>query len=175
MRPRRVLADRWGVTDAEVALEYGCDAVLPDAPMQAWRGVTVDAPADVVWAWVRQLRVAPYSYDWVDNLGRRSPRVRADLPDPVVGEVFMTAMGRQVGRVLAVEPGRELTARIGPAVMSYRVGPVGDEDTRLLLKLVSRGRRPLVDLLSLGDLPMARRQLLNLKALAEREARGRQR
>lgn len=170
-----MLGGRWGVTDAETLLGYGCDAVLPDAPMQAWRGVTVDAPADVVWAWVRQLRLAPYSYDWVDNLGRRSPRVRADLPDPVVGDVFMTAMGRQVGRVLAVEPGRELTARIGPAVMSYRVEPAGQGRTRLLLKLVSRGRRPLVDLLSLGDLPMARRQLLTLKALAEREARGRQR
>lgn len=175
MRPRRVLADRWGVTDAEVALEYGCDAVLPDAPMQAWRGVTVDASPDVVWAWVRQLRLAPYSYDWVDNLGRRSPRMRSDRPDPVVGDPLMRAMGRDVGRVLAVVPERELTARIGPAVMSYRVEPAGEGRSRLLLKLVSRGRRPFVDLLSLGDLPMARRQLLNLKALAEGEARGRQR
>ena len=170
--PRRVLGDRWGVTDAETRLRFGCDDVLADAPMQAWRGVTVEASADVVWAWVRQLRLAPYSYDWVDNLGRRSPQHRTDLPDPAAGEPFMRAMGRDVGTVLAVDPGRELTARIGPSVMSYRVEPVSDHRSRLLLKLVSRGVRPLTDLLSLGDLPMARRQLLNLRRLAERDARS---
>ncbi len=167
-----MLGGRWGVTDAETLFVHGCDTQLPDASMQLWRGVTVEASPDVVWAWVRQLRLAPYSYDWVDNLGRRSPRTRSDLPDPMVGEAFTRAMGRDVGRVLAVEPGRELTARIGPAVMSYRVEPEGDGTSRLLLKLVSRGVRPLTDLLSLGDLPMARRQLLNLRRLAEREARS---
>lgn len=168
-----MLGSRWSVTDAEVRRRYGCDDVLPDAPMQAWRGVTVQAPPDIVWAWVRQLRLAPYSYDWVDNLGRRSPHTRRDLPDPTAGDVFMRAMGRDVGRVLAVQPGRELTARIGPTLMSYRVEPRADGTCRLLLKLASRGVRPFTDLLSLGDLPMARRQLLNLKRLAEREVSGR--
>ncbi|MEH3034346.1 MAG: hypothetical protein PGN07_09990 [Aeromicrobium erythreum] len=167
-----MLADRWGVTDAETRLAFGCDAVLPGAPMQAWRGVTVDAPVEVVWAWLRQLRLAPYSYDWVDNLGRRSPRERSALPDPAPGDVFMRAMGRDVGRVVAVDPGRELTARIGPTLMSYRVEPAG-ERTRLLLKLASRGVRPFTDLLCLGDLPMARRQLLTLRDLAEAEAEAR--
>jgi hypothetical protein len=55
--------------------------------------------------------------------------------------------------------------------MSYRVEPLPDGRTRLLLKLVSRGARPLTDLLCLGDLPMARRQLLTLRDLAEAEAR----
>ncbi len=171
VRGAPVLGERWGVTDAETRLAFGCDAVLPAAPMQAWRGVTVDAPLDVVWAWVRQLRLAPYSYDWVDNLGRRSPRVRSEVPEPVAGDHFMHAMGRDVGTVVAVEPGRELTARIGPSLMSYRVEPLPDGRTRLLLKLVSRGARPLTDLLCLGDLPMARRQLLTLRDLAEAEAR----
>ena len=164
-----MLGDRWGVTDAETRSQFGCDVVVPGAPMQAWRGVTVGAPADVVWAWVRQLRLAPYSYDGVDNLGRRSPRQRSDLPDPTVGDVFTRGMGRDVGRVLAVEPGCELTARIGPVVMSYRVEPLTDRTSRLVLKLASRGVRPVTDLLSLGDLPMARRQLLNLRARAEAE------
>lgn len=168
-----MLGDRWGVTDEETRRAYGCDRTLPDAPMQAWRGVTVDASPAVVWAWVRQLRLAPYSYDRVDNLGRRSPRTRSALPDPEVGDVFMRAMGRDVGTVLAVDPGRELTARIGPTLMSYRVEPAGEARTRLLLKLASRGPRPFTDLLCLGDLPMARKQLLTLRDLAEAEARPR--
>jgi hypothetical protein len=42
--------------------------------------------------------------------------------------------------------------------------------TRLLLKLVVRRWRMLAPLLSLGDLVMARRQLLNLAHLAEQAA-----
>jgi hypothetical protein len=42
--------------------------------------------------------------------------------------------------------------------------------TRLLLKIVTPGGRAVAPLLSLGDLIMARRQLLNLAALAERTA-----
>jgi hypothetical protein len=57
------------------------------------------------------------------------------------------------------------------AVMSYMV--VRDDDdqhTRLLLKVVTQGGRLVAPLLSAGDLVMARRQLLNLAALAERTA-----
>jgi len=52
------------------------------------------------------------------------------------------------------------------AVMSYVLVPAGDS-TRLLLKIVVARGRWLAPLLSVGDLVMARRQLLNLKRLAE--------
>lgn len=162
-----MLADRWGVTDAETRLVYGCDGFVTAPTLQAWRGVSVAASSEVVWSWVRQLRLAPYSYDWVDNLGRRSPRVRSDLPEPQVGDRFTASAGRGVGRVLAVEPGRELTAEILGTAMSYLVQPAGDGTTRLLLKLAGRPPRGTAVLLCVGDLPMARRQLLNLKDLAE--------
>ncbi len=49
--------------------------------------------------------------------------------------------------------------------------PTGDaERTRLLLKVVTPSGRLVAPLLSVGDLIMARRQLLNLAALAERTA-----
>ncbi|MEG9226803.1 hypothetical protein [Aeromicrobium sp. Sec7.5] len=167
-----MLADRWGVTDAETRLVYGCDAVVAAPTLQAWRGVSVAATPQVVWSWVKQIRLAPYSYDWVDNLGRRSPRVRSELPEPRVGDPFTASAGRSIGRVLAVEPGRELTAEILGTAMSYRIEPVGDGTTRLLLKLAGRPPRGTTTLLCVGDLPMARRQLLNLKDLAERESRA---
>ncbi len=167
-----MLADRWGVTDAETRLVYGCDQLVTRPTLQAWRGVTVAAAPEVVWSWVRQIRLAPYSYDWVDNLGRRSPRVRSDLPEPRAGDPFTASAGRSIGRVLAVDPGRELTATIMGATMSYRVEPFGDGTSRLLLKIAGRPPRGLATVMSLGDLPMARRQLLNLKDLAENTPAG---
>jgi hypothetical protein len=60
-----VLADRWNVTDAETARRFPCDELVVDPSLEAWRGVTVAAPAARVWPWVVQIRVAPYSYDWI--------------------------------------------------------------------------------------------------------------
>lgn len=117
-----------------------------------------------------QIRLAPYSYDWIDNVGRRSPQTLRGLPEPVAGESFTAALGgRRLGRILAVKPGEHLTGTIMGAVMSYLLVPVDDgRHTRLLLKIVTRSGRVTAPLLSIGDLIMARRQLLNLAALAER-------
>ena len=161
-----MIGDRWGVTEAEVRRRYGCDDFVSEPTMQAWRGVTVHADAATVWARLRQVRLAPYSYDLVDNLGRRSPRELRDVPEPAPGDPFTRAFGRDQGTVVAVDPGRELTARIMGAHMSYAVVPHAGA-TRLLLKVVARTSRVLAPAIALGDLPMARKQLLTLKALAE--------
>jgi hypothetical protein len=120
---------------------------------------------------VTQIRIAPYSYDWIDNLGRHSPQTLHDLREPVVGEPFTTALrGRPVGRIVSVEVGRQLTGKIMGAWMSYVLVPAEEAETRLLLKIVTAGGRGSAPLLSVGDLIMARRQLLNLARLAERTA-----
>ncbi|MEO8851664.1 MAG: SRPBCC family protein [Allobranchiibius sp.] len=165
-----MIADRWGVTAAEIARRYPCDDIVTTPVLQAWRGVTVHAPAAQVWPWVVQLRLGPYSYDWIDNLGRQSPQELHDLPDPSVGEPFMSTAGRPVGSVLSVTPGEQVTARILASVMSYVVVPQG-ADSRLLMKIVMGKGRIFAPLVSAGDLVMARRQLLNLKALAEGRTR----
>ncbi len=165
-----MIGDRWGVSDAEVARRYGCDDVVRAPTLEAWRGVTVHADAERVWARVRQVRLAPYSYDLVDNLGRRSPRELRDVPEPRPGDPFTRAFGIDQGRVVAVDPGRELTARIMGAHMSYAVLPEGST-TRLLLKVVMGGSRWLAPAVSVGDLVMARKQLLTLKELAEGDQR----
>lgn len=155
------------MTPAEVERRYPCDEVVPDPVFQAWRGVTVRAAPEAVWPWVAQIRLAPYSYDWLDNFGRRSPQQLRDLPEPTPGDPFTTALGgRSLGRVISVLPGQQLTARIMGTVMSYVLVPEG-QVTRLLLKIVSAVSPALAPLLSVGDLVMARRQLLNLARLAE--------
>lgn len=163
-----MIGDRWGVTEAETRLRYACDDYVRAPTLAAWRGVSVNASPTVVWGRLRQVRLAPYSYDLIDNLGRRSPRERRDLAEPAVGDPFTRALGRDQGRVVAVDPGKQLTATIMGAHMSYVVLPSGDR-TRLLLKVVARTNPVLASALCLGDLVMARRQLLTLKALAEHD------
>jgi hypothetical protein len=166
-----MIGDRWGVSRSEASRAYPCDDFVASPTLQAWRGVSVEAPVEVVWPWVAQVRIAPYSYDWIDNRGHRSPRVLAGLPEPQVGERFTTTAGRSVGRIVSVDPGRQLTGNIGGAFMSYVLVPQEPDGTRLLLKVVARTARWAALGLSLGDLIMARRQLLNLKQLAERHHR----
>lgn len=161
-----MIGDRWGVTDAETSLRYPCDDLVPHPAWQAWRGITINASAATVWPWIAQIRLAPYSYDWIDNGGRRSPRELRGLAEPKVGEPFSASAGRPVGTILAVEPGVHLTAKIMGAHMSYVLVGNGQE-TRLLLKLAARKGRTLGPLFAVGDLVMARKQLLTLKALAE--------
>ncbi len=165
-----MIGDRWGVSDAEVEATYGCDAFVTAPGLRAWRGVTVRTSAAALWPWVCQIRSAPYSYDWVDNLGRRSPQVLLGLPEPVVGEPFTRTAGQPVGQVLEVIHERELTGRILGAVMTYRLEPcVGDGtvSTRLVLKIVMETPSAVAAAVSVGDLVMARRQLLTFKRLAE--------
>jgi hypothetical protein len=162
-----MIGDRWGVTNSEMLRSYPCDDFVSSPALQAWRGVRVEAPAEAVWPWVAQVRLAPYSYDWIDNMGHRSPRHLVGLPEPQVGEAFTTAGGRKRGRIVSVDPGNQLTGTIMGAFMSYVLVPREENATRLLLKVVMQTTRWAALGLSVGDLVMARRQLLNLKQLAE--------
>ncbi|GAB3329556.1 polyketide cyclase [Micromonospora halotolerans] len=162
-----MIGDRWGVTDCEILRSYPCDEFVVSPELRAWRAVHVKAPAEAVWPWVAQVRLAPYAYDWIDNLGRRSPRKLVDLPEPQVGDRFTTAGGRELGRIVSVDRGKQLTGTIMGAFMSYVLVPMEDDTTRLLLKVVMRSTRCVALGLSVGDLIMARRQLMNLKQLAE--------
>ena len=63
-------ADAWNATEAEraeLATDVPCDRLVPGG-RRLVRAVDVDAPAPLVFRWLCQLRVAPYSYDTLDNL-----------------------------------------------------------------------------------------------------------
>ena len=139
----------------------------------------VEAPAPRVFRWLCQLRVAPYSYDLLDNLGRRSPReLTPGLDELVVGQRFMTiftlaAFERDKDVTLRIVPGGP-RALFGDLAISYAALPDGGSRSRLVAKLRVGlpGDRLLVrlrrTLLAWGDLFMMRKQLLTLKALAEK-------
>ncbi len=139
-----------------------------------FRAIDVEAPQAVVFRWLCQLRAAPYSYDKLDNFGRRSPQeLTPGLEQLERGQRVAT-----IFRLVEFEPGESLTilhrGRVfGEVACTYWAKRLGEERSRIVVKLVwSPARGSLAGrleraLLPPGDLVMMRRQLLNLKELAE--------
>jgi len=173
---RSSVIDAWGSTASERAEHFPCDDLIDGARTELFRAVDVGAPAAVAFRWVCQLRVAPYSYDLLDNLGRRSPReLTPGLDELAVGQRVMS-----IFRLVSFEAGRSITidartALFGYLAVTYRVDAVDDGRSRIVAKLVVTPRRGCVAwvmdrVLPAGDLVMMRKQLLTLKRLAERDA-----
>ena len=164
----------WRTTAEERQRCFPCDRVVPDHNEAYYRGVTVFAEPATVFRWLCQLRAAPYSYDWIDNFGRRSPReLTRDLENLELGQLFMTIFD-----LVDFEQRVHITLRLRrpglfpPTAVSYVLNPRGEAGCRLIVKLVVQFRSGLRDRLVRRLIPwldwvMMRRQLLNLKALAE--------
>lgn len=138
----RSLAINWGATVAEQAMPFPCNHYLPDADHSYFRAVEVHASVSRLFRWLCQLRVAPYSYDWIDNFGRQSPRqLIPGLEKVEVGQRMM------IFQLVAFERDRHLTllvtsARVqsifGKIAMSYVILSQTEQCCRLVAKLLVR-------------------------------------
>ena len=174
-----MIGTTWNVTESERAAPLPCDALMPGA-MRLDRAISIDAPPPVVFAWLCQLRVAPSSYDLLDNTGRRSPRMRSEeLTDLTVGQPFVRIFGRTyVFELAAFARDEHITlqprtgsamSRFGTVTNTYAVRPEGD-GTRLHVRVLFDGPWLMGQTLALVNLLMMRKQLSVLKALAEHDA-----
>ena len=159
----------WGASVAERRVPLPCNELLPDARTRCDRAISVDAPAAVLFRWLCQLRVAPYSYDLLDNLGRRSPReLTPGVERLEVGQRFM-----RIFSLASFAPDEHLTLRAHGVAVTYAVRGHADR-CRLVARVVFKapggwlGDALVGRALALGDLVMMRKQLLTLKELAER-------
>ncbi|MFO7592359.1 MAG: hypothetical protein R6X23_15985 [Acidimicrobiia bacterium] len=171
--PVRRLGYSWGETEAERVAGYPCDDLMPEPEQSAFRAIDVDAPAPLVFRWLGQLRVAPYSYDWIDNWGRRSPReITPGLEDLALGQramVFFVVAGFEPDESLTLHAKKSVFGDVG---ITYRITPRADEGSRIVAKVVvtyPRFARLMRHVPPLGDLVMMRKQLRTLKKLAERD------
>jgi hypothetical protein len=142
----------------------------------ATRAIRTDAQPEALYLWLCQLRRAPYSYDLVDNFGRRSPRT-ADpaLQDLAPGQTFMTIFTLRDfepdhGLTITMNPGWSTTL-FGAITVRYRIDQPSTGETRLSAQL----QMPPVPgplgglrryLLAWGDVVMMRKQLRVLSRLA---------
>jgi hypothetical protein len=162
-----MLGLNWGADASEQNATMPCDALVSSAAARADRAISIDAPPTIVFAWLCQLRVAPYSYDTLDNFARRSPRLRdPDLVRLVVGQRFMTLF-----RLHSFVDTQHITLQTPRVAVTYAVRPRG-AGTRLHVRVLFEMPRLIGHLVAVGDLVMMRKQLMTLKSLAEREARA---
>jgi hypothetical protein len=162
----------WGDTAAERAVPLPCDALVRGDALVLHRAIDVAAPPALTFRWLCQLRVAPYSYDLLDNGGRPSPPTLTPGLDRL-------AVGQRMCRIFtlaSVEPGVQLTSprarqAFGDVAITYLVTPTGPDTSRILTRVRSAGLDPLRRrVLAWGDLIMMRKQLRTFASLAERDA-----
>lgn len=178
-----MILETWGATDAEVNGTMPGDDIVDGARLVATRSITLDATPDAVFPWLRQMgfgRAGWYSYDLVDNLGRRSATsVNPDWQtleagDPVPGgpvDFIAVIVDAPHRLVLHLGSSPEKRRRVDFSLAyDLRDDPSG---TRLVTRVRARIDAPggqLVErlLLGPGDGIMLRRQLLNLARRAGR-------
>jgi type IV secretory pathway TrbD component len=157
-----------------------------------FRAVDVKTPAPIVFRWLCQLKVASYSYDWIDKLERTFFEGQERIPSPynpkelTPGTENLAPGQRFMGvfKLVEFEQNRHLTmimdapraiAIFGGIAASYVVFPITENTCRLVLKGHVRYPRNGFGLwmrwfLPWGDLFMLQKQFLTLKYLAEGQA-----
>ena len=173
----------WGSTNEEIHGSVVGDNLCLDATLIATRSITINAVPQDVFPWIRQMgfgRAGWYSYDWIDNLGRKSAtRVHDEWQSVQSGDkvpsgpISFTAAIVDAPRHFVLEiksPAKKSPGKKSPKMhftLAYelRDDPQG---TRLVTRMRSRVNLPLGSLfekliLGPGDGIMLRRQLLNIK------------
>lgn len=191
----------WGAEPEELDAPLPGDELLADPTMTTTRAITIDAPPDAVWPWLVQMgqgRAGFYSYDCLENVFgleiHNADRIEPEWQTLAVGDQLRAApasAGPAAGfTVVAIDPGRALVTAVGdPAVVLpqaesgalpdggtwvFVLRPVGDRQTRLIVRLRARYPLPPVGswvaerLLEPVHFVMERKQLLTLCELAGR-------
>jgi len=182
---------RWGSTSEELRAQLPGDE-LTEMPTRyaIQHAVTIQAPSDVVWAWLVQIgqdRAGFYSHDWLERLFGADIRNRDEIvpawQQRAVGDsVFATQPGylgifeQPLGwRVSRVDPGSALVLENWGA---FVVVPLGPDASRLIVRTRGGGvqEESLLDVLvgpatllafELPHFIMERRMLLGIKERAE--------
>lgn len=169
----------WGARPEDVHRPCPGSRFAPEPAERWFRAIEVEASVPTVYRWLCQLKVAPYSYDLIDNLGRRSPRALTEGADRIeVGQTFMTIfelVDFKTDSYLTLKMTDRRALRLfGPFVVVYEIEALDRDRSRLLATLLvgeAAATGPVETVrrraLAWGDLLMMRKQLKTLKSLAE--------
>jgi hypothetical protein len=172
------VTETWGTSLKERKMAYPCDRYLLRNAVCYYRGITIEVSPKIVYLWLCQMNYAPYSYDWLDNFGIKSPNYLIKNAHMLEKrQTFMT-----VFPLLAYAPNKHITFAspsnpilahlYGKFLVSYVIYKLNSQKSRLLVKIrwsfpkgvmgkLLRFLAPRLDLI------MMRKQLLNIKKYSE--------
>lgn len=148
------------------------------------RHIEIGAGACDIYNWLKQLRIAPYSYDFLDNRGSKSPGyIIENLPPLKINSHFLLAF-----HICGFEENKFIAGRfcvpINPPVnrymkemfIEYRIQELG---TNVILWCKIKGwfnndiaSKGFFSVFSAANKIMMKRQLANIKSLSEMIAEG---
>jgi hypothetical protein len=180
---------RWGATDYEVSMSLPGDDIVSMPNTNTTRAITIDAPPEDIWPWLVQMgkgRGGLYSYDWLDVTFGYLDKPSADriLPEFQTlhrGDVIPMGCDESTNDdfyVHDVLPNHALVIGANDPAFRNRVSwtimllPVGKARTRLIMRVRANIELDakgviLYGLLDPAAFIMLRKQMLNLKRLAE--------
>jgi hypothetical protein len=178
------VSQHWNASVDEIASVMPGDELIDAPQLNATRSITIAAPPEHVFPWIRQMgfgRAGWYSYDLIDNLGRRSAtRIHPEWQNVNSGDrvpggpIDFTAVTVDEPRVVVLALGQPNAGSARVAfTLAYRLDSIDDTSaTRLVTRVRSRidlpaGRLAARYLLGPGDGIMLRKQLANLRRRAE--------
>ena len=177
----------WGSTRDELTMSLPGDSQPRDIALEVQHAVTIDAPADDVWAWLVQLgqdRAGFYSYDWLERAFgvdiRNVREVRPEWQTVRSGDFVRATQRTYLGGVLGEHLGWTIAeVDAGRALVlenwgTFVLRPTDDGRTRFIIRSTMSNRRipvwaSAVNLVTfqLPHFIMQRRMMLTIKALAE--------
>jgi hypothetical protein len=171
----------WGSTHEDRNKQFTCDTILKKSNDAYFRAVDINAPADLVFQWICQMKVAPYSYDRLDNGGKQSPQhLTPSIGQLKIGDKMMTIFHvghfipyKEVTLIMDIPPDQYAKWYV-PTVITYKIYAKGKNRSRVVVKYIAdwpktiRGHAERLFII-IADFIMMRRQLLNYKKLAERD------
>ena len=159
---------------------------IPDSDCRELiRCIEIQANASDIFVWLKQLRIAPYSYDFIDNRGRKSPDfIIENLPPLKVNTHYLLAF-----HLFEFEENSFIACRfcepINPPVnlymknlfFEYRIVEKGSK-TQLWCKIkgcfkTDASSKGFFFIFSVANKIMMARQLKNIKKLSELSSSGR--
>jgi len=154
------------------------DDLVVRPSFNATRAISIQAPPEQVWPWLMQVglgRAGWYSYDLLDNLGRRSSyRIIPELQHLAAGDIVPMGAGEGQGiPVHAVDPPRTMIwGTPGDSSWVWQLDRGLNDSTRLISRIRSRIRPKPTSvffnlLFEVADFWMLRKMLLNLRERAE--------
>ncbi|KAB1198871.1 hypothetical protein GJR99_00700 [Haloferax sp. MBLA0078] len=140
----------WGATPTEVRRPMAGDALLPEPDGESTMVISIDAPPEDIWPWLRQLgqgRGGFYSYEWAENLVgldiHNADEIIDEYQDISIGDTVRLGPDNHL-EVAAISAERALVLKTPNQppwwVWSFVLDPVSETETRLVVR--SRIRLP---------------------------------